>query len=64
LNESQPLQKILNPLFQKILRRRYLLILFSLSSQAAFAQDFSSIDNDLQTLAGFYANSDSGDGGN
>jgi hypothetical protein len=25
-------------------------IFFSLSSQAAFAQDFSSIDNDLQTL--------------
>jgi len=25
-------------------------IFFSLSSQAAYAQDFSSIDNDLQTL--------------
>jgi len=34
----------------------------SLSSQAAYAQDFFSIDNDLQTLEDFYANSDSGDG--
>jgi len=39
-------------------------IFFSLSSQAASAQDFSSIDNDLQTLESFYVNSDSGNGGN
>jgi hypothetical protein len=39
-------------------------IFFSISSQVAFAQDFSSIDNDLQTLAVFYANSDSNDGDN
>jgi len=39
-------------------------IFFSLSSPVAFAQDFSSIDNDLQTLKDFYAGSDSGNGGN
>jgi len=39
-------------------------IFFSLSSQVAFAQDFSSIDNDLQTLENFYAGSDPGNGGN
>jgi len=37
-------------------------IFFSLSSPVVFAQDFSSIDNDLQTLEDFYANSDSGNG--
>jgi len=37
-------------------------IFFSLSSPVAFAQDFSSIDNDLQTLENFYANSDPGNG--
>jgi hypothetical protein len=36
----------------------------SLSSPVVFAQDFSSIDNDLQTLETFYANSDPSDGGN
>jgi hypothetical protein len=39
-------------------------IFFSLSSPVASAQDFSSIDNDLQTLENFYANSDPVDGGN
>jgi len=34
----------------------------SLSSPVAFAQDFSSIDNDLQTLENFYNNSDPGNG--
>ncbi|WP_461257336.1 hypothetical protein [Treponema sp. R80B11-R83G3] len=65
MNEPQPSQKNFNHYITPLTAAVICFFFFSLSSPAAFAQDFSSIDNDLQTLEFLInANSDSSNSGN
>ncbi|GBU26697.1 hypothetical protein R84B8_00207 [Treponema sp. R8-4-B8] len=49
MNPKHP-KKFLNPYLKRFIAAVTCFFFFSLSSQAVFSQDFSSIDNDLQTL--------------